>query len=138
MERRCSHTGLPRYRTPAVLPSLRVWSYGSSFCSIFLRYYDIQPTTTYVSLPMRQFQSLATDRSIHTRNMDSSSLYLREVKVVLNFTGKESPSRLSHCVCGHQDDECDDDLTRPEQLSHFTDGQCHNSYQSASGKPMRR
>jgi hypothetical protein len=93
----------------------------------YIRYFDIQPpdklcVTTYCD----NSSLLTTEEEFHTRDVDSSSGYLKpdhDVIVTLRELRTNLPLRLASLhVRGYQDEECNfEDLPRPEQLNVLDD-----------------
>jgi hypothetical protein len=87
------------------------------FLAHFIRYYDIQPDDLRVTSYCDNSSLLTTEEAFHTRDMDSSSWYLKpdhDVIMTLSEIRTNTPFKLAS-----QRDF--DDLTRPEQLNVLAD-----------------
>jgi hypothetical protein len=92
------------------------------FLTHYIRYYNIKRRITCGSRPCDNSSLLKAEEDFHTRDVDSSSWYLKpdhDVIMTLSEIREGLPFQLiSRHVKSHQDDERDyADLTRPEQLN---------------------
>jgi hypothetical protein len=97
------------------------------FLKHYIRYYDIKLANDLrVTSYCDNSSLLKAEEAFHTRDVDSSSWYLKpdhDVIMTLNEDREGLPFRLiSQHVKGHQDEKRDfDDLIRPEQLNVLAD-----------------
>jgi hypothetical protein len=118
-----NHMGLSRRRTRlsnAVSPRGRMAACPYLFLTHYIRYYGIKTSDNLRVTSYCDSESLS--RIFHTRDVDSSSWYLKsdhDVIMKLSSVREGLPFELiSRHVKSHQDDKYEyDDLTRPEQLN---------------------
>jgi hypothetical protein len=113
------------------MQSYRAEGYGRMSLLLFLkhyiRFYNIKPADDLrVTSYCDSSSLLKAEEAFHTRDLDSSSWYLKpdhDVIMTLSEVREGLPFRLiSQHVKSHQDDERDfADLTRPEQLNVLAD-----------------
>ncbi len=113
------------------MQSYRAEGYGRMslllFLTHYIRFYNIKPAADLrVTSYCDNSSLLKAEGEFHTRDVDSSSWYLKpdhDVILTLSVVREGLPFKLiSQHIKSHQDDERDfDDLTRPEQLNVLAD-----------------
>jgi hypothetical protein len=113
------------------MQSYRAEGYGRMsvllFLTLYMRYYNINLVDGLRVMSYCNNSSLLkAEEYFHTRDVDSSSWYLKpdhDVTMTLSEVREGLPLQLiSRHVKSHQDDKCDfDDLTRPAQLNVLAD-----------------